>query len=135
MAGSSTSASTIARSSTTSQPIAMRPRRVSSRRRSSSARITTTVLATDSARPNTTAPIVSQPSIRPKPVPMEVTKAICSSAPGTAMFFTSSRSRSEKCRPTPNISRITPTSASCGARVWSATKPGVNGPTITPASR
>ena len=113
----------------------MRPRRVSSRRRSSSARVTTTVLATDSASPKITAPIVGQPCHSPNAMPIVVTKAICTSAPGTATCFTSSRSRSEKCRPTPNISRITPTSASCGARVWSATKPGVNGPTMTPASR
>lgn len=35
----------------------------------------------------------------------------------------------------PNISRMTPTSASCSAMCRSATKPGVRGPTITPASR
>ena len=39
-----------------------------------------------------------------------------------------------KCMPTPNISRITPISASCWARSASATKPGVNGPTTIPAS-
>ena len=52
-AGSSTSASTIARSSTISQPTAMRPFGVSTRLRSSSARSSTTVLATDRPRPNT----------------------------------------------------------------------------------
>ena len=52
-AGSSTSASTIARSSTISQPTAMRPRSVSIRRRSCMARSSTTVLATESASPNT----------------------------------------------------------------------------------
>ena len=36
---------------------------------------------------------------------------------------------SEKCSPTPNISRMTPSSASSGASAWSATKPGVCGPT------
>ena len=46
-AGSSTSVSTIARSSTMSQPTAMRPRSVSSSRRSCIARSSTTVLATD----------------------------------------------------------------------------------------
>ena len=45
--GSSTSASTIAMSSTISQPTAMRPRSVSTRRRSCSARSSTTVEATD----------------------------------------------------------------------------------------
>ncbi len=52
-AGSNTNASTITRSSTISQPTAMRPRWVSSKRRSSRARNSTTVLATDNARPNT----------------------------------------------------------------------------------
>ena len=56
-------------------------------------------------------------------------------APGTAIRLTEARSRSEKCRPTPNISSITPTSASCVARPTSATKPGVCGPSATPASR
>ncbi len=41
----------------------------------------------------------------------------------------------EKCRPTPNISRMTPISASCDASDMSPTNPGVNGPIITPASR
>ena len=35
--------------------------------------------------------------------------------------FTDSRSLSEKCRPTPNISRMTPISASSSASPWSAT--------------
>ena len=47
----------------------------------------------------------------------------------SAMARTDSRSFSEKCRPTPNISRMTPISASSVASAWSATKPGVNGPT------
>jgi hypothetical protein len=34
---------------------------------------------------------------------------------------TDMRSVSEKCRPTPNMSRMTPSSASCGASAWSAT--------------
>ena len=38
--------------------------------------------------------------------------AICTMAPGIAMARTDSRSFSEKCRPTPNISRMTPISAS-----------------------
>ncbi|EEG85673.1 hypothetical protein PROPEN_02481 [Proteus penneri ATCC 35198] len=51
------------------------------------------------------------------------------------MAFTAIRSFNEKCKPTPNISRITPISASSGAREVSATKPGVNGPASTPAAR
>ena len=37
--------------------------------------------------------------------------------PGTAMRRTASRSSRWKCRPTPNISRMTPISASCGGEV------------------
>ena len=63
--GSSTSTSTITRSSTTSQPTAMRPlHRVERRRGSSSARSSTTVLATDSARPNTRPPPRPSPTAR-----------------------------------------------------------------------
>src|SRR3981189_1735293 len=35
------------------------------------------------------------------------------------------------CMPTPNMSKMTPISASCGASLASATKPGVNIPTAT----
>ena len=51
------------------------------------------------------------------------------------MARTDSKSLSEKCNPTPNISRMTPTSASWLAMFWSATKPGVNGPMTMPATR
>ena len=61
-AGSSTSVSTMARSSTISQPTAMRPRSVSRMRRSCSARSSTTVLATDSARPKMMPAPIGQPS-------------------------------------------------------------------------
>ena len=54
--GSSTSTSTIARSSTTSQPTAMRPLADSSTPWRSSALSSTTVLATDNASPSTSAP-------------------------------------------------------------------------------
>ena len=50
-------------------------------------------------------------------------------APGTTMRATDTRSLSEKCSPTPNISRMTPISASSAASAASAVKPGVNGPT------
>ena len=133
--GSITSASTMAMSSTISQPTAMRPRRVSSSRRSSIARNSTTVLATDSARPNTKPLSGVQPMPQASAQPRPVATAICAMAPGIAIALTSSRSSSEKCRPTPNISSITPSSDSWLASSWSATKPGVNGPTKTPASR
>ena len=66
---------------------------------------------------------------------MAVATAICTTAPGSAMVRTVIRSLIEKCRPTPNISRITPISASWPASFWSPTKPGVNGPMAMPATR
>ncbi len=69
------------------------------------------------------------------PAPMAVAVTICATAPGSAMKRTDIRSLIEKCRPTPNISRITPISASWLASPESATKPGVNGPTQMPAMR
>ena len=68
-------------------------------------------------------------------MPSTVAAAIWPMAPGMAMARTDSRSFSEKCRPTPNISSITPISASSCDIFWSATKPGVNGPINTPAMR
>ena len=133
--GSSTSTSTITRSSTTSQPTAMRPLGVSSTPRLSSAFSSTTVLATESARPNTIPAIRLQPQNVARPQPMAVAVAICTTAPGRAIFFTDIRSSSEKCRPTPNISSITPISASWPASAVSAMKPGVWGPSRMPASK
>ena len=69
------------------------------------------------------------------PMPSSVATVICTTAPGTAMRRTASRSSSEKCSPTPNISSITPISESCEAMFTSATKPGVAGPMMMPASR
>ena len=125
----------MAMSSTISQPTAMRPRSVSISLRSCSARSNTTVLATDSASPNTTPALTDQPIHAASPTPSSVAQTIWAMAPGMAMARTESRSSSEKCRPTPNISKITPSSASWLARFWSATKPGVKGPMAMPASR
>ena len=61
-AGMRTRTNTMARSSTMSQPTAMRPRSVSTRRRSWRARSTTTVLATESANPKTRPVPSGQPS-------------------------------------------------------------------------
>ncbi|MCE3270460.1 MAG: hypothetical protein K0S57_857 [Ramlibacter sp.] len=133
--GSSTSTSTTARSSTTSQPTAMRPLKVSRAPRLSRARSSTTVLAHDSEMPNTSAAGRLQPHSVAIPMPMAVAATIWTTAPGTAILRTASRSPSEKCSPTPNISSITPISASCAAMAASATKPGVNGPSTTPARR
>jgi hypothetical protein len=68
-------------------------------------------------------------------MPSSVALAICAMAPGTAMRPTDNRSSSEKWRPTPNIRRITPISASSLAKPWSATYPGVNGLIRMPARR
>lgn len=68
-------------------------------------------------------------------MPSAVATIICTTAPGTAIRRTASRSPKEKCRPTPNISSITPISANWLAMAMSATKPGVYGPITTPASK
>jgi hypothetical protein len=99
------------------------------------ARSSTTVLATESASPNTMPAPRPQPSQDASATPIAVAIAICTTAPGIAIARTESRSSSEKCRPTPNISRMTPISESSLAMLWSATKPGVNGPITMPASR
>ena len=103
--------------------------------RVSSARNSTTVLATESAKPNTKAPPKPQPHQVAKAMPSAVATIICTTAPGTAILRTASRSPHEKCRPTPNINNITPISANWLAIAASATKPGVYGPMTTPASR
>ena len=134
-AGSNTSTSTITRSSTTSQPTAICPLIDLRMPWASSARSSTTVLATDRHSPNTTAAPRAQPHHSASSVPSRVATAICTMAPGTAMRRTAIRSSIEKCSPTPNISSITPISASWPASPMSATKPGVAGPTMMPASR
>ncbi|MNM56393.1 hypothetical protein D3C81_675620 [compost metagenome] len=130
-----TSASTQARSSTINQPTAILPRVVSSRRRSSMARSSTTVDAVASEKPKITPCSVGQPISAATPQPSRVATRIWPMAPGMAIALTSIRSFNEKCRPTPNISSITPISANWLASAWSATKPGVNGPTTIPAIR
>ncbi len=105
----------------------MRPLSVSRRPRSSSARSRTTVLATERARPKTRPWPRVQPQARARPMPMAVAAVICTTAPGRAMERTAIRSLKEKCSPTPNISRMTPISASWPVRLLSPTKPGVSG--------
>ena len=123
--GSSTRTITVNRSSTTSQPTAMWPAGVCSDRESESTRTSTTVLATDSASPKTMAAGQPQPSEWTIAAPRAVATRLCSTAPGMATRRTASSSSRWNCRPTPNISRMTPTSASWEAIVASATKPGV----------
>ena len=134
-AGSSTSTRTITRSSTTSQPIAIRPLTDSRTPRLSSALSRTTVLATESARPNTMPAARPQPQRAVTAMPSKVATTIWTRAPGRAIWRTANKSSKEKCSPTPNINNITPISASWLESSWSATKPGVAGPMMMPAIR
>ncbi len=111
-AGSSTSTSTMTRSSTTSQPTAIWPLTDFSNPFDSRALSSTTVLATDRHKPNTSAAPKPQPQNIAAAIPSRVATRICTMAPGTAMRRTAIRSSNEKCKPTPNISSITPISAS-----------------------
>ncbi len=123
-AGSNTRMTTVNRSSTISQPTATRPEVVSSRLRSSRARRRTTVLATDSVRPRTRPSLKDQPQSWLMPTPSSVATVLCPSAPGMAIGPTAMISRTEKCSPTPNMSRMTPTSASSDARVGAGAAEG-----------
>ena len=87
---------TTTRSSTTSHPTAIRPLSELRSPRSSSARSSTTVLATESASPNTIAAPGGQPHSIAVPAPSAVATAICTNAPGTAMLRTARRSAMEK---------------------------------------
>lgn len=82
------------------------------------------MLATESARPKTSPAAIDQPSQVARARPSPVATAICSTAPGKAIRRTERRSRKEKWSPTPNISSMTPISASSLASAVSATKPG-----------
>ena len=93
------------------------------------------MLATDKASPSTKPAPPGQPQHQATPMPIKVATPICTTAPGTATLRTASKSAKEKCSPTPNISNITPISANWPASATSATKPGVPGPIITPASK
>lgn len=93
------------------------------------------MLATDIASPNTSPAAMPQPHQVARAAPIVVATAICATAPGRAIVRTRNSASTEKCRPTPNISRMTPISASSEARSASATNPGVYGPIAIPASR
>ena len=110
-AGINTNTNTMAMSSTISQPMAIRPRLESLMCQRSKAAINTTVLAHESAKPNTRPAPQLQPIMEAKPMPKTVAKPICTMAPGSATLRTAIKSLMEKCRPTPNISKITPNSA------------------------
>ena len=75
----------------------------------------TTVLATETAMPRIKPLCQLQPIATASPMQARVAAVLCASAPGIASERTASRSFKLKCRPTPNISRITPISASSDA--------------------
>jgi hypothetical protein len=97
-------------------------------------RMSTTVLATASAMPKTMPAVWLHPSQRAAAQPATPATALCTIAPGTAMRQTPNSCCGWKCRPTPKSRRITPISAICDANCVSATKPGVYGPTMMPAT-
>ena len=134
-AGITTRMATVRTSSTRSHPTAAWPWVVASSWRSSSTRMRTTVLATARAMPSTSPEAGGHPKASPMARPSRVETPLWSRAPGIAIPLTASRSLTWKCRPTPNIRRTTPISASWAARPTSPTKPGVWGPMTTPASR
>ena len=93
------------------------------------------MLATDIASPSTSPPANPQPEADRQRDPEQRRDEDLADRPGTATFRTASRSLIEKWMPTPNISRITPISASSAAVLGVGDEPGVNGPMATPASR
>ena len=127
-AGINTNTNTMAMSSTINQPMAMRPRLESLMCQRSKAAINTTVLAQDKAKPNTKPAPQLQPMMEAKPIPSMVAKPICTIAPGSATLRTAIKSFMEKCRPTPNISKITPNSANCCDSSKLPCMPGMSGP-------
>ncbi len=108
--GINTNTKTVNKSSTTNQPTAILPLMLSNMPLDSSAFSSTTVLAHESAKPNMSPSPNVQPHQLAKPMPNNVAIAICTMAPGSAMRLTDIKSLIEKCKPTPNISNITPIS-------------------------
>ena len=135
IAGNTTSSTIVKMSSTRDQPTAMRPGVALRIPRSDMPRTMSTVDAVARHMPSTAAPPIGQPNNANMPAPSATTAPLAAIAPGTATFRTAIKSRSEKPRPTPNISSITPTSARSSARSALPTKPGVWGPMSTPANK
>lgn len=65
------------------------------------------VLAQDSDSPKISPLPKLHPHHRAVAIPRAVASPICTTAPGTTMRLTASKSLSEKCSPTPNISNMT----------------------------
>ena len=133
--GRSTRIKTVMMSSTTSQPTAIWPSPLSRIPRLSNPLRSTTVDAHERHMPKTMLCPHGQPQKWASTAPKQVASPIWSIAPGTAIFLTRMRSDIEKCRPTPNISSMTPISESSEAILTSPTNPGVAGEIIIPASK
>ena len=127
---------TVTRSCTMSQPIATRPSGAFVSLAISRAFVTTTVDAQERVRPKSVAlPAPQSQKPQAKSAPSRMMRSICKSAPGRATPFTARRSRTEKCRPTPTIRSITPTSASCSVTDRSTGGSHGKNCTKTPESR
>jgi hypothetical protein len=103
--------------------------------RLSSARSSTTVLATDSAMPNTRAPPGSSPTGRPMPTPMARGHAICTMAPGMRDLAHREQVVQREMQADAEHQQHHADLGQLRGDPASATKPGVKGPMITPASR
>ena len=97
----------------TSQPTAACPCDVFNKELSINPRKSTTVLATEIANPKMIPAGTVQPQSWVNPKPNNVAIKVWINAPGIAISRTRQRSAKEKWRPTPNIRKITPSSASC----------------------
>ena len=133
--GRRTNTITVSTSSTKSQPTAIWPAGECKLSASERTRMSRTVLATAMAMPMTMAVFISKPRNHRTDNANRVVVALSSSAPGKAVALTAMSSWSLKWRPTPNMRRMTPISASSCARSRSPMNPGVLGPMRTPASR
>ena len=100
----------------------------SSTPRASRASSSTTVLAHESDSPNINPPAQPQPIHHASPMPSRVATLICTTAPGTAMRRTESRSPVEKCSPRQTSAASRQFRTTAEAMCTSATKPGVAGP-------
>jgi hypothetical protein len=89
--GKRTNTRTVAKSSTISQPTAIRPFMLSSIPRASSALSNTTVLAQDNDKPKSNPWPHGQPHHQDAAIPSSVAQVICTTAPGTAIRLTASK--------------------------------------------
>ncbi len=133
-AESSTTSTTVSRSWTIDHDRAIRPCRVASRSRSPATLASTTLEQTLTEAPMNSASMNGIPSSTLVPTPSAMVIATCSGAPISTSRPTCHSSAIRNWMPMLNMSSATPMSASaCTSSVF-ATKPGVNGPTTSPAA-